>query len=373
MKVHLFTTLCALSTLCWGPAQAQTTKPTSPPAKKPAQAATPGLKGRVLFTVREDGRYQVKVHDLAKGTTKPFSGGAPSINKYGLAVSPAGKTIVLMERGRPAPDQPYTKEIVFRSIADPKKVLLTLPRAFMWPAFLDETTVLIEEYVRDANATDKYRIHKIDLKTGNREVLLASPERGWDDVPLILSPDRKRAVFYERGGPNRGLRMLDIKTKQVSPVLPDGTFLKWSPDSKHVMAFLKRKKKLVLAKLKQDGAGFDVVKDLSSTPAIGGWLNANVRLIAAMSPKAVPGIRAGMVLTYHDDKAKQTVKISEDIVPSDETLLRFFAPIPDSSSFVWLEGKRRTMRLMLGSVSKGKLTKRELATGGRMAMPFVIP
>ncbi|MBL4848290.1 MAG: hypothetical protein JKY65_22455 [Planctomycetes bacterium] len=337
-------------------------------------------QGRLILSVSEPDtrrKFSVVLLDPATKKVETLLQADEKQSYVAIGLSPNGNILAVME------DDGKKRQITFRALAKPQEVIRALGKGHIWPAFLDDENVVVAAPLTEGGEKKGMVIKKVNLASGEEVEMQAVPGGIWNDVPLTLSPDRKRLIYYrsrdDRGKDRRGLYILDIEKGTEEPLSEGGTFFSWLPDSQHGYMFNKEEKKLKLVK-SVPGKPLEVVSDLGELSVIGVQLKANEVLYTKfkMNEKGRP---EGLEAFHLDKKANVETSLSTSIPLDEFSLLRAFVRLQNTDWFVFSEAepgakklRRRPRRLVLARVVGGKLERSILLEGkGGIGFPISLP
>lgn len=322
---------------------------------QPAKAVS--FKGKVVFTTI------ATVDDERISTTKVYDGATGKVttlaeNAFCNAVSPAGKTFCTISKAGEG-------EFQVRSFAKPDKVLVSLPKIFTWPSYVDEDTLLIPHYKPQGDPNVKFELLKLSIKSGEKVAIASFPLSSWDDVPARLTPDGKQLAFFLNAEP-RGMQVLDLAKGTHEP-LPDVTMLNWGPDSKHCVTWSKPKREMALQVL--EGTKLKSVEVFPKGAVLGEWIS-KTELVYGKADFQTR--KASLVLR---DLASKKETVLTDAFPLGEgTLLTLVAKLPEAGTLACLESTAdgsRSANLILVRIKDGKVSKTTLVEDlGRPGLIF---
>lgn len=341
-----------------------------------AQPAPSGDQGRLLVSVAEKEnprKYSLVLLDPDSGKTETLLAGDEKNSFVAIGLSPQRKVLAVMEEG----DE---RRITFRSAETPEKILHSLSKDHDWPVFLDENHVITAGPPKDApeGAERQTVIKTVDLTTGDEVDMHVVEGRIWDDVPFQLSPDKKRLVFYQRGGESkRGLYVFDTDQGQATLLSEGGSFFTWGADSEHGYLFHKKEKKLKFVRAPR-GKPLEVLRDFGANSVVGSPLGeAFVYARFKLSDKFRP---LGFEAVHRSAKGEETTVSTA--IPLDEfSVIRCFVRLGASQSFVFVETdpeakdpRRAPRSLVMARVKDGKVERKALLEGKQsIGFPISLP
>lgn len=345
-------------------------------AQEPAQDKDP--LGRLILTVstpKDPRLYSVVVFDPATKEVETLFQGAESTGYVAIGISPNSKVLAVMGSGG-------KQTISFHSLADPKQAILTLKKDHIWPVFLDDKTIVVAGPPAGGKRDGVSMVlKKVDLASGEEVEMREFSSDLWDDVPLTLSPDRKRVTYYRRGNEKPGLFLFDLEKGTESPLSEGGTFFTWLPDSKHGYMFHKKELTLKLVKL-LPGKPVEVVSDLGKGSVIGTQLKKGELLFTRFLKGAKGRRPKGLAAVHLDQKTSLETELSAKIPLDEFSLLRAFVRLQSTDWFVFAEAegggedgdlRKAPRQLVQARVVGGKLERVVLLKGqGTIGFPISI-